>query len=89
MTIFLNIALFVATGLFGILFFNGGDFYGTAGFLISRTSLLYILGGAILIVGGLVRAVGPGIELTHPPRPAADLGESSTLGKRPSPVEKP
>jgi hypothetical protein len=58
MTILLNMTLFLASGLFALLFFHRGDFYGTGGLMVSRASILYILGGIILLVGGLIRILG-------------------------------
>ena len=68
MTTFLNLALFFASGFFAIHFFQRADFYGIAGFMVSRSSLLYILGGIILITGGFIRAISFPMpaELTTP-----------------------
>jgi hypothetical protein len=63
MTIILNVVLFLVSGLFSVLFFSRWDFYGFADTMASRTTILYILGGIILTLGGIVRLLNPGISL--------------------------
>lgn len=55
MNIVLNIALFIASGLFAVLFFSRTDFIILGDLSANRTTILYFLGGAILVIGAIIR----------------------------------
>jgi hypothetical protein len=62
MSVALNVLLFLVSGTFSVTFFSQAHFYGFGETLVSRPTLLYALGGVVLLLGGLTRAIDPEIR---------------------------
>jgi len=57
MKLVIEILLFLFGGAFATLFFSRADFHMIGGLSASRSTLLYIIGGILLVLGGVSRVV--------------------------------
>jgi len=62
MSIAINILLFIFSGLFSLLFFSEANVFGFGDTAVSRSTILYLIGGLVLIFGAMARILSPAIR---------------------------
>ena len=62
MSVVINILLFIFSGLFSLVFFGQSSLFGFGDTMVSKSTVLYLIGGFVLILGAIARVLSPEIR---------------------------